>query len=913
MPGELTVRAGWALWSKPAGTRQDYSVVACSSEPFSRADFAAIITRFAVGTPDAIATGPDALPWVTVSWVGVDAGLHLGIAITDQTGQADGVGRPITQTAYYCVPYRPLAEAARRYQAPVSYAALCDAAAGHPLAPRDGRPITIAIEPVTADRASDAARRSDGQAVAATAALLLAGPVSVVGADGSTTRDRLDFIDAVASLLPYGYRAKFSAATWSQSGTKHRVRLAFGAYPREDATTVVWRRRAEPGEIFGVARRYLDRLGRLSDGAGHARPGGVPTARTLSESDVVAHLAADVQPRRFEQPQDAIESLDRLDQPFRVLQAVLDGTGADLDELREVLRLDWVKEFMTESDIAALVTELARRGEARDWPDLRRALTVVQGVEDRTRILAAFGRRLLWATWPEVDAVRDCLRFAAELGFADCALAELVLPPDAASGQRDGLAAAAGLLYEIVVEGGLAAAAAGGEPGPGYPRTWEVLAGRPAAVTEYAAALSGADRVGALLRWADPEGSSRYRGPFEAALGVSEGQVTQVTPADVADLAALGLDCVGALLQLASHARRLEAALPAFTRWLAPHGQLGQEELRYWAVCLGRLDARSPQLRAWLDTALLIVGGEPTGLPPAGERESKAYGDNMGAIWKGLGNASPLFNPEGCAQALAGYLDGQPWARSAEQAYAVTQLATQLSPCDPQGSLALTVASTLAATPAARRWEFAQTWLAWARENDPAAVRDRLLDALADPSSDEPEYLAELCVRACRIGVEPAAALHQLAKSGALTSSAQASKLVIGVQRGLDEAGVDEDTVVKWQFGFYRLLAQGEFGPQLGHELRELVFDRTRREIWRQLRLLGIFAANGKDRQYEWTEPEREGLAQVADEIDSMLKKSRKSQLTKLLDRLVGGANGADDAEAGEDGRPAPDTTADSG
>lgn len=907
MPGELTVRAGWALWSKPAGTRQDYSVVACSSEPFSRADFGAIITRFAVGTPDAMATGPDALPWIAVSWVGVDDGLHLGIAITDKTGQADGVGRPITQTAYYCVPYAPLAEAARKYQAPVSYAALCEAVARHPVGPRDGRPITVALEPMSADRASDAVRRHGGQVVAGTAALLLAGPVSVVGADGSTTRERLDFIDAVASLLPYGYRAKFSAATWSQSGTKLRMRLAFGAYPREDATTVVWRRGAEPGDTFGVARRYLDQLRRLTDGDGSGRSGRASAARTLSESDVVAHLAADIQPRRFEQPQDAIASLDRLDLPFRVLRTVLDGTGADLDELRQVVRLDWIKEFMAETDIAALLSELAARGEAGDWPDLRRGLTGVRDAEDRARILVAFGRRLLWSAWPEVDAVRDCLRFAAQSGFADSALAGLVLRPDSPGGQRDGLAAAADLLCETVLAGGLADGAAGGGPGPDYPRTRELLAGRPVAVTEYAAAVPGAGRAGALLRWADPEGTSPYRGPFEAALGVSEGQVA---PADVADLAALGIECVGALLQVASHARRLEAVLPACTRWLAQRGQLDQEEPRYWAARLGRLDAPSPQLRAWLDTALLMVGGEPTGLPPAGERESQAYGDNMGAIWKGLGNASSLFSPEGCAQALAGYLDRQPWARSAEQAYAVTRLATQLSPCDRQGSLALTVASTLAATPAARQWEFAQNWLAWARENDPAAVRDRLLDALADPSSAEPGYLAELCVRACRDGIEPAAALRQLAKSGALTSAAQASQLVMGVQQGLDEAGVDEDTVVKWQFGFYRLLARGEFGPQLGQELRELVFDRTRREIWRQLRLLAIFAANGKDRQYEWTEPEREGLALIADEIDSMLKKSRKSQLTKLLDRLVGGANGADDAAPGEDGRPVAEASA---
>ena len=53
MADQVTVRAGWALWGKEPGSRTDYAVLACSTEPFSRADFGTIITRFAAGTPDA--------------------------------------------------------------------------------------------------------------------------------------------------------------------------------------------------------------------------------------------------------------------------------------------------------------------------------------------------------------------------------------------------------------------------------------------------------------------------------------------------------------------------------------------------------------------------------------------------------------------------------------------------------------------------------------------------------------------------------------------------------------------------------------------------------------------------------------------------------------------------------------------
>jgi len=870
MPGELTVQAGWALWSKPAGTRQDYSVISCSTTPFSRADFAAIITRFAVGTPDTMATGADALPWTTVSWVGVDSELHLGIAITDKTGQADGVGRPITQTAYYCVPYAQLASMVQRYKAPVSYTSLCAAAARHPLSQRDGTPVSLEVEPVPADRMADAVRRFGEPIVEATAALVLSGPVNILAAEGATPVERLEFIDAVAALLPYGYRARFSAATWSQSGTKHRVRLAFAAHARDDAAVVTWRRGAETATMRGVAHAYYEQLRRLSDGQ-HA-------GRSFALPAVIAHLAADVQPNKFEQPQAAIDSLGRLDQPFRVLRAVHDRTGVSLAELRQVFRLGRVKELPTETDAVTLLAELADQGGAEDWPDLSRDLATLRNAEDRARITTAFGRRMIWTERPDTDRALDCLRFANDHGFADGLLAELLRLPDSASGSQAGLAAAAELLEQTAL-----AATSHGE----YPHTYEFLRSSPVAVAEYLAALSRTGRAGSLLRLVDAQGVTQYGGTFSKALGIEAGEVT---PAEVADLAKPGPECVRALLQVASNTRHLSATLRAFTHWLAARGEIDPQERWYWTTYLPGLDLRDPRLRPWLDTALLLADGEPTALPPAQPPDDGLYRNDLTGIWTTLSGEYALFSAERCVYALTRYLSTQPWTRTRQQAEAVTELAQLLRGFDPEDVLGTAVASGLAATPDASQWSFALGWIDWARAYEPEAIRDRVLSELAKaPPDAEPGYLAGLCATACHDRLEPDAAFRPLAASGALTSADQACQLLIELQQRLEEAGADDDTIQKWQFRLSEMLARGDFGAQLGHDVREVVSERSRWEIWRQLKLLAIFASSGSEGHGEWTDGERADLSEIADEIDAMLKKSRKFQLPKRLRNPFGG------------------------
>ena len=273
MPDLVPVDAGWALWSKQAGTREDYSVLSTSTGQFSRADFSAILTRFTPGTPPTEKEGLGTLPWVTISWVGVGGSLHLGMAVQTASDDADGLGRPITRTQYFCVPYAALKEHR------ISYTELHDAVKSLQLPPQDGDPVRLLLRRLDPEEAAGSIRELGEPAVETTAGLLLQGPVSVVRAEASTLPERLAFIEAVAALLPYGYRAKFTAATWTDSGSRHRIRLAFAERPRDGAQLVSWRERAADPASDRVFRAYLTQLNRLQQ----AHPSGTRQAFTLPQ------------------------------------------------------------------------------------------------------------------------------------------------------------------------------------------------------------------------------------------------------------------------------------------------------------------------------------------------------------------------------------------------------------------------------------------------------------------------------------------------------------------------------------------------------------------------------------------------------------------------------------------------------
>jgi hypothetical protein len=96
------------------------------------------------------------------------------------------------------------------------------------------------------------------------APLLLTGkPVCVLDGDQTSLDERLRFIDTVMALLPYGFRARMTAATWTKSTYQtHRFRLYFSSAPRTDQQDYVvsW---VAPDDVYlppGHAREYYDWL-----------------------------------------------------------------------------------------------------------------------------------------------------------------------------------------------------------------------------------------------------------------------------------------------------------------------------------------------------------------------------------------------------------------------------------------------------------------------------------------------------------------------------------------------------------------------------------------------------------------------------------------------------------------------------
>src|SRR5260370_19671103 len=134
------VNAGWAIWSKHPGSRDDYSVLASSTGPLSTAEFTRVLNHFAPGSPPAESGTPASLPWVMLSRVGVADQTYLGASLQVPTDYVDGTGKPVSRTSYICVPYEDVA------RAPVSYRGF-SSALRTPQLPSQDRPLVPLTSP----------------------------------------------------------------------------------------------------------------------------------------------------------------------------------------------------------------------------------------------------------------------------------------------------------------------------------------------------------------------------------------------------------------------------------------------------------------------------------------------------------------------------------------------------------------------------------------------------------------------------------------------------------------------------------------------------------------------------------------------------------------------------------------------
>ena len=229
MAGAISVEAEWALYGKRLD-RQGYRLLARSTGELSAQNFEEAIGRFSPGTPSE-------LPQVTISYLqdATRPGGSYYLALTthqyadqlygddDQHLKYDDDGRRIMVTSYLCAPYQRLATGS------VSYQSMYWALNRNPLPLEDGPPL-----PITMAAPGPSATLVNDLPLAAAALLLTGRPVCVlVGPEQTSMDERLQFIDAVMALLPYGLRSRMAAATWTRPTNRdHKFRLFFSDVPR---------------------------------------------------------------------------------------------------------------------------------------------------------------------------------------------------------------------------------------------------------------------------------------------------------------------------------------------------------------------------------------------------------------------------------------------------------------------------------------------------------------------------------------------------------------------------------------------------------------------------------------------------------------------------------------------------------
>jgi hypothetical protein len=246
------VVADWAWISKDPSEGIGYSVLKVSTGAI---DFGAISGNYEPGAPNSTTApdAPDAPPWVTYGLAdGGRDGALISVSVRDPWTERDHTGRPVWPQRLLTVRYAQLAAVQASFQ--TIWAAVQDA----PVPAPDGAPLPLTVAGQSlAELITVVEANFDG--LATIAAALLDGPVAVADASHLTREQRLALFDAVAALLPYGYRADLSASSSVNNTVKHRIRLVLAdfANPDQQVLSLLAPEFSPRGE---VGRRYLAAL-----------------------------------------------------------------------------------------------------------------------------------------------------------------------------------------------------------------------------------------------------------------------------------------------------------------------------------------------------------------------------------------------------------------------------------------------------------------------------------------------------------------------------------------------------------------------------------------------------------------------------------------------------------------------------
>jgi hypothetical protein len=226
------VSVEWAVIAKYPGAEEDYGIIAGSGGNEDIDDLNKIAFRYLAGNPSNDLRGredlPHAPPWATF---GTHPPQHQGgarfisAAIQRQWhGAVDDSRRPIWPRHFFAYRYQ---DVARRH---VSFTTAYQAVSGVPLSWDDPRPLRPVMSHGLRGAAGDALLKLAGERfdwLAGVAALLLEGQVVIDGASRLPLARRLQLLDAIAAMLPYGYRADLSASSAIGTGyTRMRLILA---------------------------------------------------------------------------------------------------------------------------------------------------------------------------------------------------------------------------------------------------------------------------------------------------------------------------------------------------------------------------------------------------------------------------------------------------------------------------------------------------------------------------------------------------------------------------------------------------------------------------------------------------------------------------------------------------------------
>ncbi len=950
MDAQVPVDAGWALWGKQQGTRIDYSVLACSTEPLSETEFNHVLTHFVAGTPSAEPHRPDSLPWVIVSRVGVGEQVYVGISIQDLAGTRDAAGRPVISTSYFCIPYAAISGA------PVTYSGLYQRLNQDVRLPyRDDSLIRLSVPQLDPAGAAHDVERFGESVVAATAAMLLSGPVSVVGAEKVGLAERLAFIDAVAALLPYGYRGAYTAATWSDSGTRHPIRLAFAARPRQNAGVIRWGTGpatpvADDGEQYLALYHHIrDRL-----------PQANQVARADQLTKLVGRLACDAASCGWDQPERALQALRDFDLPFLVLAAVRAGSvdsgagSVTSEDVRRVFTEKRVEELEPDQRLEVLAELIAAaHREPANWPvadDWWEPVTQRNSLPLLPRIVPTV-RELVLASAPRVTIMEYSTR-ADIHGILDPLLAGLIAGLGANAGQM----ACAWAVAEQVAD------SLSREAGPdALPQTQQTLAGNPLLASLLIVHLADTQKeVEPVRSWLGAVLGETLTA-FFTVLGRAPGLVSEH---DIEILARSDARCVAILLTAAHGRERLNLVLPGFTSWLGHvHLRPGTADPDMAAYCRDHaveLRPAGPGTQAELDLALLITGNPPRFLLERRDNASQQrYNEAAARGWAVLAEDLGRAGDEALTSTLREFLAGGSWAHDGTQAAAVVGLVTLLTRDGQRRPLRAAVTGVLARTSGARRWSFTRAWLPPAPQSrrpasestrsapesgqpgkhegrpqagaydwpapekheypvpqtyHPAPEGDPARAATSHPGTAKAEHVAsrsvlrreatapevaEYCTNAFMSRRRLEDVVDEMIQAGVIRSGAQAADVLRELRHSLVSPSGNNSEVESWLKRLTGDFADGRFGPGTGPEFRLLAAQSMIEDIFRLSEMLRIVVTGEEHGLLDPDDRHTEQLSRAIKYLDEIRKEGKKRSSRTPMSRLLPWQGG----DAGDEAR----------